>query len=65
MDPELSSMVKGVGPSEDALRECFESLIELYEYLTDQPMKINQKILELCRSPKYQERARLLGRFPG
>jgi transposase len=42
----------------EGLRACFESLIELYEYLSDQLMKMNQRVKELSQSLKY-------GRFKG
>ena len=49
----------------EGLRVCFESLIELYEYLSDQLLKINQKVKELSQSLKYRQRLKLLCSVPG
>jgi hypothetical protein len=43
----------------ESLKACFESLIELYEYLTDQLMKMNQRVKELSQSSKYRQRLKL------
>lgn len=47
------------------LRECFDLLIELYEYLTRQIVRINRRVVLLCRDKKYRERIRLLCTLPG
>jgi transposase len=49
----------------EGLRACFESLIELYEYLSDQLMKMNQRVKELSQSSKYRQRLKLLCSVPG
>ena len=49
----------------EALKVCFESLIELYEYLSEQLIKMKQKVKELSQSSKYRERVRLLSTVPG
>ena len=49
----------------EGLRVCFGSLIELYEYLSDQLLKINQKVKELSQSLKYRQRLKLLCSVPG
>jgi transposase len=57
--------LKGVELPREGLRACFESLIELYEYLTDQLMKMNQRVKELSQSSKYRQRLKLLCSVPG
>ena len=47
------------------MKVCFESLIELYEYLSEQLIKMKQKVKELSQSSKYRERVRLLSTVPG
>jgi transposase len=47
------------------LKECFDLLIELYEYLTRQIVRINKKVVLLCRDKKYRDRIRLLCTAPG
>ena len=47
------------------LKECFDLLIDLYEYLTRQIMRINKKVALLCRDKKYRDRIRLLCTAPG
>src|SRR5512139_386098 len=57
--------LKGLELQGEALKVCFKSLIELYEYLTDQLTKMNQRVKELSQSAKYRERVRLLRTVPG
>jgi transposase len=57
--------LKGLELSRESLKACFESLIELYEYLSDQLMKMNQRVKELSQSSKYRERVSLLRTIPG
>ena len=47
------------------LKESLEVLIELYEYLSRQLMRINRKVVELSRIDKYRGRVRLLCTVPG
>jgi len=47
------------------LRECLDLLIDLYEYLTRQIVRINKKVALLCRDKKYRDRIRLLCTAPG
>jgi len=57
--------LKGLDLPREGLRVCFESLIELYEYLTDQLIRMNQRVKELSQSSKYRQRMKLLGSVPG
>ena len=57
--------LKGMELPREGLRVCFESLIELYEYLSDQLLEINQKVKELSQSLKYRQRLKLLCSVPG
>jgi transposase len=57
--------LKGLDLRRGVLKACFESLIELYEYLTDQLMKMNQRVKELSQGSKYRKRVRLLRTVPG
>ena len=47
------------------LKVSFESLIELYEYLTEHLIKINREVIELSRSRKYLHKVKLLKSVPG
>jgi transposase len=47
------------------LKVSFESLIELYEYLTERLIKINQEVIELSRGRKYLDKVKLLKSVPG
>jgi transposase len=47
------------------LKVSFESLIELYEYLTEHLIKINQEVIELSRSRKYLHKVKILKSVPG
>lgn len=57
--------LKGIELPRESLKVCFESLIELYEYLTHQLLKMNQRVKELSQSLKYRERVKLLCTVPG
>jgi len=43
----------------------FQSLIEVYEYLSAQLVKMNKKVIELSRSEKYLDKVRLLRSVTG
>ncbi len=47
------------------LREAFDLLIELYEYLTLKIARINRVVVLLCRDKKYRQRIKLLCTAPG
>jgi hypothetical protein len=47
------------------IRMAFDYLIELYEYLTAQLIKITKKVLEFARSKKYDRKVKLLKTVPG
>jgi transposase len=49
----------------ESVKVSFQSLIELYEYLTGQIMALNRKVAELSRDDKYRERVKLLRSVPG
>jgi transposase len=57
--------LKGLELPREGLRACFESLIELYEYLSDQLMKMNQRVKALSQSLKYRQRLKFLCSVPG
>ncbi len=57
--------LKGMELPREGLKVCFGSLIELYEYLSGQLLKINQKVKELAESLKYRQRLKLLCSVPG
>jgi transposase len=57
--------VKGLLFEREGLRVSFQSLMELYEYLSSQLVKMNRKVIELSRSEKYLEKVRLLRSVPG
>ena len=57
--------LKGLELQGEALKVCFESLIGLYEYLTEQLMKLKERVKELSQSSKYRERMRLLSTVRG
>ena len=48
--------VKGLLFEREVLKVSFQSLIELYEYLSAQLVKMNKKVIELSRSEKYIKR---------
>lgn len=47
------------------LKESFDLLIDLYEYLTRHIARINRKVALLCRDNKYSDRIALLCTAPG
>lgn len=47
------------------LKAPFESLIDLYEYLTSQVKKISKQVVALSRSEKYRHKITLLRSVPG
>jgi len=49
----------------EALRISFDVLIELYEYLTTELVKLKKRILELSQSGKYRDKVTLLKGIPG
>jgi transposase len=49
----------------DYLKQSFEILIDLYEYLTRQIGRIMRKVVLLCREKKYRDRIKLLCTAPG
>jgi transposase len=49
----------------ESVKVSFQSLIEVYEYLTGQIMALNRKVAELSRDDKYRERVKLLRSVPG
>jgi transposase len=49
----------------EVLKVPFESLIDLYEYLTSQVMKISKQVVALSRSDKYRHKIKLLRSVPG
>ena len=57
--------LRGLSFGSQFLKESLEVLIDLYEYLTRQLMRINRKVVELSRSGKYRGRVRLLRSTPG
>jgi transposase len=49
----------------DYLKEAFDLLIQLYEYLTRQIARINRTVVRLCRDKKYRQKIKLLCTAPG
>jgi hypothetical protein len=47
------------------LKEAFDLLIELYEYLTRQIARISRTVVLLCRDKKYRQKIKLLCTAPG
>jgi transposase len=48
-----------------SLKTSFDYLMELYEYLTVQILKITKRVIELCRIEKYRDKVTLLRTVPG
>jgi transposase len=48
-----------------SVKTSFQSLIDLYEYLTEQILDLNRKVAALSRSDKYRGRVKLLRSVPG
>lgn len=57
--------LKGLTFEREALRISFDVLIELYEYLTAELVKLKKRIMELSQSDKYRNRVNLLKGVPG
>lgn len=57
--------IKDLSLGSEVLEVSFQSLIELYEYLTGQVITVSRKVVELSRSEKYRKRVRLLRSVPG
>jgi len=57
--------IKGLNLKWGSVKVSFQSLIELYECLTDQIVGLNRKVAELSRSDKYRGRVKLLRSVPG
>src|SRR3974377_1290858 len=47
------------------LKEAFDLLIQLYEYLTLKIARINREVVRLCRDKKYRHKIKLLCTAPG
>jgi transposase len=57
--------LKGLTFEREVLELSFQSLIEVYEYLSCQLVAINKRVIELSRSEKYLDKVRLLRSIPG
>src|SRR5512135_875914 len=57
--------LKGLTFEREVLKLSFQSLIEVYEYLSCQLVAINKRVIELSRSEKYLDKVRLLRSIPG
>ena len=57
--------LKGLNLKWGAVKVSLQTLIGLYEYLTEQIVALNRKVAELCRSDKYRGRVKLLRSVPG
>ncbi len=57
--------IKDLSLGSEALQISFQSLIDLYEYLTCQVIAVSRKVVELSRSEKYRKRVQLLRSVPG
>jgi transposase len=57
--------LKGLTIEREVLKLSFQSLIELYEYLSNQLVAMNKRVIELSRSEKYLDKVRLLRSIPG
>jgi transposase len=53
------------GRGGEVLKVSFQSLIELYEYLTCQVIAVSRKVVELSRREKDRKRVQLLRSVPG
>ena len=49
----------------EVLKIAFESLIELFEYLSSQLIKISKQVIALSQSKKYSRKVKLLKSVPG
>jgi transposase len=57
--------LRGIAWQSSYLKESFEVLIDLYEYLTKEIKQITKSIIELSRTDKYAQRMRLIQSIPG
>ena len=53
-------MLKTLTFETDYLKEAFDLLIELYEYLTLKIARINRTVVRFCRDKNYRQRIKLL-----
>jgi transposase len=57
--------LKGLTFEYEAVKISFQSLIELYEYLSSHLVKISKEVIALSRSEKYRGKVKLLKSVPG
>ncbi len=57
--------IKALTLDHEVMKTSFESLIELYEYLTKQIITISKKVVKLSQVEKYQDKVSLLRTVPG
>jgi len=57
--------LKKLSVGQEMLRASLDTLIDLYEYLTEQLKNISRKVVLLSRSPKYASKMNLLKTIPG
>ena len=57
--------LRGIAWQSSYLKESFEVLIDLYEYLTKEIKQITKSIIEMSRIDKYAQRMRLIQSIPG
>ena len=57
--------LRGIAWQSSNLKESFEVLIDLYEYLRRRSNKLTKSIIELSRTDKYTQRMRLIQSIPG
>ena len=57
--------LKGLTFEREVLRISFDVLIELYDYLTTELVKLRKRIMELSQSDKYRDKVKLLKGVPG
>jgi transposase len=57
--------LRGIVCQSHYLKESFEVLIDLYEYLTKEIKQITKSVIDLSRTDKYSQRMRLIRSIPG
>jgi len=57
--------LRGIVCQSHYLKESFEILIDLYEYLTKEIKRITKSVIDLSRTDKYAQRMRLIWSIPG
>lgn len=57
--------LRGISCQSSYLKESFEVLIDLYEYLTKEIKRITKSIIELSRIDNYAQKMRLIRSIPG